>query len=177
VPQELNSPVLIPPLLVGLVHLEAGCWVRSCRGSWEGWAAVWPWLPPGSGRRMWRWKTGRGPDNRSEPAPGPHQHPGEGENTVPRRGQLEAGLVVGRAGLREVRGLWAGRQGEDRPGSIKGCEGSRLVEALRGTCAGLPLRRAVAAPTKEPDGIPESGQGHQGSLMGSLPMTVRRSDS
>ena len=72
-PQELNSPVLIPQLLVGLVHLEAGCWVRSCRGSWEGWAAVWPWLPPGLGQRRWRWETGCGPDDRSEPAPGPYQ--------------------------------------------------------------------------------------------------------
>ena len=35
----------------------------------------------------------------------------------------------------------------------------------------------MAAPTKEPDSILESGQGHQGSLMGSLPVTVRRSDS
>ena len=51
------------------------------------------------------------------------------------------------------------------------------MEALRGTCAGLLLRRAVAAPTKEPDGILESGQGHQGSLMGGLPVIVRRSDS
>ena len=94
-----------------LVHLEAGCWVRSCRGGWEGWEAVWPWLLPGSGRRRWRWETGRGPDDRSEPAPGPRQHPGEGENTVPCGGQLEAGPVVGRAGLREARGCWAGRQG------------------------------------------------------------------
>ena len=35
----------------------------------------------------------------------------------------------------------------------------------------------MAAPTREPDGIPESGQGHQGSLMGGLPVTERRSDS
>ena len=26
-----------------LVHLEAGSWAHSCRGGWEGWAAVWPW--------------------------------------------------------------------------------------------------------------------------------------
>lgn len=73
---------------------------------------MWPWLPPGSGRRKWRWETGRGPDDRSEPAPGPRQHLREGENAIPRGGQLEAGTVVGRAGLREARGRWAGRQGE-----------------------------------------------------------------
>ena len=35
----------------------------------------------------------------------------------------------------------------------------------------------MAAPAKEPDGIPESGQGHQGSLMGGPPVTVGLSDS
>ena len=35
----------------------------------------------------------------------------EGEKAVPRGRQLEAGPVVGRAGLREARGRWAGRQG------------------------------------------------------------------
>lgn len=44
-----------------LVHLEAGCWDCSCRGGWEGGRPVWPWLPPGSGRRKWRWETGPWP--------------------------------------------------------------------------------------------------------------------
>lgn len=106
-PQELNSPILIPRLLVRLwstLRLVAGLTPVGVvgRGGRRCGPGVLLRLLPGSGWRTWRWEMGRGPGNRSESAPGPHLHPGEGESTIPHGGKLEAGPVVGRARLREA---------------------------------------------------------------------------
>lgn len=104
-------------------------------------------------------------DDRSEPAQGTPASQGRERHS--RGGQLEAGTVVGRAGLREARGRWAGEaRGRTGLGVFKDVKGPGCWEALRARVLRLPLRRAMAGPAKEPDGVTESGQGHQGVFDG-----------